>query len=267
MALIFLASIAGAPGATTTALMLAAQWPRAVMVVEADLSRPSSILPGFYRGQQDHSKGLTSVAIAHQNNQLEPEALWSQALQYAPNRFLVPGFSTIAGAAGSTPAFWSKLAQTFTGLEGSGVDVIIDAGRYGFKDPRGALLQQADFIGLVTKQHLPDVAAIASRRDDINAELAGVDHAERIRLILVEDQFKGYTNKEIADVVGIPVLTTLPWHPRTAAVVSLGEPANRSTTSSALTRSVAVLSSAIIVGVINAHRNRLGSPANQGAQS
>jgi len=266
MAIIFLASVSGAPGVTTTALSLAAQWPRAAMVVEADLARPSSILPGFFRGQQDHSRGLTSVAIAHQRNELVPEVLWSQALQLFPDRFVLPGFSSIAGAAGSTTDFWAKLGQTLAGLEPAGVDVIIDAGRYAFKDTRSPLLQQADFIGLLTKPHLPELAAIASRTDDVTGELTGVDHAERMRLILVEDEFDGYSNREISAVVGIPVITTLPWHPRTAAVVSLGEPANRSTNTSTLTRAVAVLSSAT-VGVINAHRNRLGTPGRGEQQS
>jgi hypothetical protein len=267
MSLILLASVSGAPGVTTTALNLALSWPRRAMVVEADLSRPSSILPGMYRGQLDHSRGITPLAIAHQRGSLQVKDLWAQTTQFAKDRYVLPGFATAAAAAGSTAAFWGQFGQALAGAEGAGTDVIVDAGRIGVADPRLPLLQQADLVVVLTRPLLPDLAAIASRTEELTAALEAVGHAERLRAVLVESEFRIYTDKEIATVMKLPILATLPWHPRTAAVVSLGESPSKATSHSTLTRETAFLANAMIQA-IHGDKTKLGTPIGAGgAQS
>ena len=50
MAIIAHFSTHGAPGVTMSTVALALQWPRPVVLVEADPAAPSVILPGFMRG-------------------------------------------------------------------------------------------------------------------------------------------------------------------------------------------------------------------------
>jgi cellulose biosynthesis protein BcsQ len=58
MAVIALASAAGSPGVTTTAVGLAFSWPRPVLLVEADPTGSSGFLAGFFRGIREYDGGL-----------------------------------------------------------------------------------------------------------------------------------------------------------------------------------------------------------------
>ena len=132
MAVIVLGSVAGAPGVTTTAVAAALNWPRPVVLLEADLSRPSSILPGLLRGQVDHSRGLTPLAVDHQRGTLTIDSLWAQTVQIAPDRYLVPGFASPAAARGTTAVFWGRLGETVAALESGNLDVLVANAGSGF---------------------------------------------------------------------------------------------------------------------------------------
>ena len=64
MAVISLMSFSGAPGVTTSALACLFSWPRPAILLEADTSRPSAVLPGLLEGQVDHSRGLSGLSVA-----------------------------------------------------------------------------------------------------------------------------------------------------------------------------------------------------------
>lgn len=65
MAVIALTSVKGAPGVSTTALLMTLLWPRAALLVECDPAGGSSALAGWLRGGVDHARGLLGVVMAH----------------------------------------------------------------------------------------------------------------------------------------------------------------------------------------------------------
>lgn len=241
MALIYLTSTAGSPGVTTSALGLTHAWPRPAILIEADLSKTSSVLPGLLKGQIDHSRGLTPIAIAHQHKALTLRTVWEQTIRLSEDRYLVPGFSNLATARGTTSSFWSQLGEALAGLENSDVDVIIDAGRLEFRDPRISLMQQADFVGVFARPILPDIAAVGARRDELANALSAVGHEEHIGLVLVESGDKPFSDGEISNVVKLPVVGRLAFDPRSAAVYSLGNPPTTKTSTSLHKRQLTAL--------------------------
>jgi hypothetical protein len=140
MAMIVLASAAGSPGVTTSALGLALTWPRPVLLIEADPTGGSAMLAGFFRGTAAQTTGLIDLAWAYR------EGLLTEALSELPipvpdsSASLRPGVRAHTQA-GSLAALWDPLATALKGLDRTGRDVIIDAGRivyYAWTWPRQA---------------------------------------------------------------------------------------------------------------------------------
>ena len=65
MAVIALCSASGSPGVTTTAVALAWNWPRPVMLVEADPVGGSAILAGTFQGMREYRSGLVELATTN----------------------------------------------------------------------------------------------------------------------------------------------------------------------------------------------------------
>src|SRR5687768_18323727 len=64
MAIVCLTSASGSPGVTTTAVGIAFSWPRPALLVEADPSGGSGVLPGFQRGTTPYDAGLIELALS-----------------------------------------------------------------------------------------------------------------------------------------------------------------------------------------------------------
>ncbi len=232
MALICLASISGAPGVTTFAVASTVSGPRPALLVEADTSRQSSVLAGYLQGQFEHTVGLTHLAVTSQRGRIEQETLWSQMVPLsAPKhqRYLIPGFRNISAGTGTSKAFWSTLGAALTTVELTGADVYVDLGRLAPRDPRIGLLQLADATLLLCNPSLPDVSAAkaitgdnGSHIDEIKVSLDEKGKADSLGLLLVEKAYENYTNKEVSDVLRVPVIARLPYSSRTAAVYANG---------------------------------------------
>lgn len=119
-------SAKGSPGVTSSALVLAAVWPRPVILLEADLTGSDLI----YRcrseagGAVAASPSVLGLASAMRGNR--PAALtdWSQRLACGVE--VVTGVTTPSQARGLGAEFWRSLAvQTMT----ADADVIVDFGR------------------------------------------------------------------------------------------------------------------------------------------
>src|SRR4029077_2102430 len=84
MALIAVASDKGAPGVTTASVVLAAVWPRPVLLAECDPAGGDLLyrFPGADRGRLCPGRGLLSLAVAARRG-LRPEQIWehTQALR------------------------------------------------------------------------------------------------------------------------------------------------------------------------------------------
>ncbi|WP_102191298.1 hypothetical protein [Microbacterium aurantiacum] len=231
MAIITLASVTGAPGVSTTAVALALQNPKPTMLIEADISRTSSILPGTLQGQVQHTTGLTEAAVADQRNDLTAQVLWDQTVELAPDTVLVPGFRTLSGAAGTTPGFWRELIHAATPLETSGWDVIIDLGRLRFNDIRIPLMRESDSVTLLVDGTLPTTAAVFSHTHELDeygrsvprgwllTALGEVGHDSYVDLIYTErpEGQWTYPSQDAPKALGLKLLGKLPWDPKNAS--------------------------------------------------
>lgn len=245
MSVIALTSAKGSPGVTTTALALALSWPRPTLLLEADVAGSSSILAGYLRGAVRHQHGLVDLAKA-ERRAVDLEATLRTAAIALPDSQvrLVAGLTSPAQAK-TIGSLWEALPIMLTGLERTGTDVIIDAGRLGAVGGPMPLLRRADVVLLMTRSTLPAIAATRARagelREDLAADGAG---AEALRLLVVGEGHP-YSGREIATAIGLPVLCTLAWDPVNAEVFSLGASPGRKFTNTALVRSVAAAGAAV----------------------
>lgn len=230
MATIFLCSVAGSPGVTTTAVGLAEVWPRPVIVVEADTSKPSSIIPGYMEGQLDNSRGLMQLAVQSQRQGLGNEALWDQLVPLAPDlekadpasrKYLLSAIPNVSAARNMT-GLWSDLAVLLSQQSESGVDVIIDAGRYTPEDARTPLLQMAETALVLTRPVLPDLAALVDPLAGMRDILSRVGHQDYLGLVLMKSTTGNFSSGDIEKSLNTPAIGKIGWDPANAAVYSQG---------------------------------------------
>ena len=229
MSIIALVSASGAPGVTTTALGLALTWPRPVLLLEADPSGGSAILAGWFHGRPPHHRGLVDLAAAHGTG--EPGAL-RRSIGEATIR--LPGTSADLIAGIRSPAQGASVAQLWPALaeelrSGSATrpeDLIIDAGRLGMQFTPWPLIDAADLVLLVSRATLPAVAAARGWGRELHERFAATGTADRLGLLLVGPGHT-FSTGEVRDALGLPVLCTLPWDPRTAQAIHLGEDSRR----------------------------------------
>ena len=127
MALVTICSSKGAPGATSTALALAAQWPTAVTLVEADPTGGDLALRVRLAGGGEMAPrpSLLDLALAVRS-EYDPDRVLSQTAQA-----LACGVAAVRGVDSSTQAegasqLWGRIAQCLRAASG---DVLVDVGR------------------------------------------------------------------------------------------------------------------------------------------
>ena len=159
--LIAVAADKGAPGVTTTAVALAAVWPRPVLLAECDPAGGDLVyrLPGEGGGRLDPRRGLLSLAVAARRD-LQPTQLWAHAQKLRGGLDVLLGVTSAEQGAGLEP-LWGPVGGLLAGLPQA--DVIADCGRLG---PDGAyydLLAHAAAIVLVTRPSLGEVVRLRDR--------------------------------------------------------------------------------------------------------
>ncbi|WP_163511162.1 MinD/ParA family ATP-binding protein [Fodinicola acaciae] len=203
MALILVGSVAGAPGATTASLALAAVWPapQPVMVVEADCSGGDLVS----RLDLDPRHGMPSLAAqcrhAPTRIDLAPHL---QSVRVADRRIDV--LASAVGAVEATASIGPSLAG---GLLATPMDatVVADVGRLQLREEAGAawpLLATADQV-LLTSSGRPDALAHLAAMLRAVAKMAG----ERLRLLVVEDG--PYDADEISSALSWPMVAMIPY--------------------------------------------------------
>lgn len=243
MAVIVLASASGAPGVTTTALGLAMTWSRPVVLVDADPVGGSAILAGYCRGALIHNDATVNLVLAHRDGRLSA-ALPSMLMAIPGTQVsLLPGARSHGQAAGLSDV-WGALASELRALEGTGQDVIVDAGRLGMMHSAAPLIAAADLGLLVVRSDLPSLAAA---RQWAEAWSVGVEDGSGASsgVCLVVGEGRPYSGRDVARTLHMPVLESVAWDPETAAVFSAGATSGRKIASSRLSRSLTTLASAI----------------------
>ena len=216
MALVTLVSAAGSPGVTTTALGMALQWPRPVVLVEADPSGSSALAAGYFRGQVDHA-GLVDLVAAHRSGLLA-EALPRIVMPIEDTRVSVLFGSRSHEQAAGLARLWEPLLRVLRGVAAEGQDVIVDAGRLGLASWPRALVTAADLTLLVTRSTLPALVAARSWAESLAQDvLPGHD----AKLLLVGEG-RPYRAGEVVKTLGLGVVGSIAWDPERAAVLSEG---------------------------------------------
>lgn len=228
MATILLISLSGSPGVTTAAMALTRCWHRKAILIEADTSKASAVLPGYLKGRYGSEKTLINLAVAaSQSGQLDFNDLWAQLIPLdtdspeSAHQWLLPGLMQ-AKSAPSLDHLWGDIISAADTFEASGTDVIIDAGRWTVGDKRTALMRAADAVIIVARPSLPDAFAIRYRLEDIQGDLASIGRADHLSTVLIERPSSQYSPQDMARSLGLRLTGSLPWDEKTAAVFSDG---------------------------------------------
>lgn len=151
-------SAKGSPGATTTALLTAALWPRPVLLVDADPAGGDVAvrLPAEAGGPLDADRGLLPLLSAARRG-LTPAQVVAEAQQAAGGTAVVAGLAgpeQSAAAAANWPALATAVAEV-TAV--SGLDVVVDAGRTAPDAVHLPLLRACDVVVLVLRAEVGSV--------------------------------------------------------------------------------------------------------------
>lgn len=198
MALIALASAKGAPGVTTTSLVLGALWPRPVVVAECDPSGGdvATRLPGADGSALDPQTGLLSLVAAGRRS------LYAELVD-AHLQQVVGGLEVLAGppfpeqASGLQPA-WPQLGPVLAGLPRH--DVIADLGRIGALTPQNALLSSAHAVVLLVGTDPSEVVHLRHRLRPVSDAVGGA-YGAPLHVAVVAPPKRTQTVREIRDAL------------------------------------------------------------------
>jgi hypothetical protein len=218
--LIAVAADKGAPGVTTTAVALAAVWPRPVLLAECDPAGGDLVyrLPGDGGGRLDPRRGLLSLAVAARRD-LQPTQLWTHAQKLRGGLDVLLGVTSAEQGAGLEP-LWGPVGSVLAGLPQA--DVIADCGRLG---PDGAyydLLAHAAAVVLVTRPSLGEVVRLRDRAAAVALAVrqrSGQD--ARVGVLVVADhRVFSRALAEVGQVLGtVSVLGGIAFEPRSAELL------------------------------------------------
>jgi hypothetical protein len=176
MALITVAADKGSPGVTTTAVALAAVWPRRVLLAETDPAGGDLVYRSraAHGGVLDPNSGLLSLAATARRG-LAAEQLWDHAQPLTGGLDVLVGIGAAEQAAGLS-ALWPMLGQAFATLDQSpngAADVIADCGRIGADSPTLELFFHAALVLLVARTEPENLARVRDRAGALSAKLHG----------------------------------------------------------------------------------------------
>lgn len=219
MTVIVLTSAGHAPGVTTTAVGLAVNWPRPVLLVDADPHPSQSVLAGFLQGADPYGKGLAAVLSAHRERRPLGPLVIEAALELVPtepeiSRSFLPGFAN-PGMVELFAAAWPEFAGA---LAIAPQDVLVDAGRLGPRGLPAALAEIADLVLVATRTSLVDLVGLRLQLPS----LVGSVPTDRLGLLLIGPD-RPYTAKEIHAQFELDVVASIGWSPEQARVWSHGD--------------------------------------------
>lgn len=161
MGLIAVASAKGSPGATTTALLFGALWPRPVIVAECDPhgGDVASRLPAEDGGVVDPDRGLLSLGAAGRKS-LRPELVPEHTQRISGGLDVLVGVR-VPEQSGGLAQQWGQLGPIFGGIPG--FDVIADMGRLGAATPQNVMLAAATDLVMVCDAQPSNVVHLRER--------------------------------------------------------------------------------------------------------
>ena len=226
MAVVVMCAVSGAPGTTTTALGLALQWPRPVLLADCDRDAPQAITGGYLGGQGD-GRGMTSLmqASRHQTSSRGALLEHTRRLDVEGRRLLLPGFRH--PSASSLFSGWGQLAEDFQDAHYRGMDVLVDAGRVGPAGLPHELLRRADQVLVATRSSLRALVSLSGHLPTLLDQVESASAACEVGVALIGPD-RPYSAAEVSAQFGLPVSLAIDWSPEHAEVLSdAAEPSRR----------------------------------------
>jgi hypothetical protein len=173
MALIAIAADKGSPGVTTSAVALAAVWPRRALYAECDPHGGDLVyrMPAEHGGPLDPNRGLVSLAVGARRG-FDATVIPQHTQRLRGGLEIIVGLGNadqMHGMAG----LWGPLGKAldrFSDLS-YGADVIADCGRIGPDSPTIDLLAQSALVLLVARTDAEYIAHIRDRANSLSARL------------------------------------------------------------------------------------------------
>lgn len=237
MPIIFLATAAGAPGASTTALGLALSWDGPSLLVEADPAG-SALVTGWFRGQiEPRPRCLLNLALARRGGAVNPDELQDEVFAQSVSldesaseqRLALLGFSEPSQAPALTP-WWEPLGDVLRAMSSTGYAVIIDGGRLTQGAYAMPLLSASDLVLLVTRGSRTSALRSYPMAQQLHQlmERQGASDALGVLTIHTDSDPDEYPSDDLAKGYGIGYSVALPFDPDGARVYSDGAPPRRS---------------------------------------
>lgn len=225
MAVVALLSAKGSPGVTTSALLLAALWPRQVLLVDAD-PEGGDVALRLRRedgSPVDRSRGLLSL-LTLARRELSPSALPEHAQTLLGGTQLLAGLGgpEQAGAAGQ---LWHALGRCFASTRDR--DLVVDCGRVGSTSVHLPLLQQADLVLCVLRPTVSQLVQSRERLAALTPLLAVGGRVPRLGVVVVAPagarrDVAGVTTVVERDLPGVEPYGVLAHDPQGAGVFDGG---------------------------------------------
>lgn len=213
---------------TSTALALAAVWPRQVVVLEADPAGGDLAYrcEAAYGGLLYTERGALTLAAAMRDGLADPDAITAQAQLLACGVNVIPGVESVAQARG-VGALWSTIAEACQGAE---VDVIADLGRIDRTSAVMPLAKAATVFLPVAATTFDSVMHLDKGLQDLVPALVSDARARIMPLLVGRDEYAASDLAELDRVLGthgLPVSPAMPIpaDPRTLANLENGEKA------------------------------------------
>ncbi|MFG1924376.1 MinD/ParA family protein [Cryptosporangium sp. NPDC048952] len=245
MGLLSLVSARGSPGVTTTALAMTLTWGAQRMVLAECDPAGGTVRAGYLRGEMEGELGLTPLALSmlragptHPGPPARPgqppasrplsEMVWGQLVDLdAPHRerLVLPGLADPAQSAMVAP-LWPQLTTVFEqlGQRQPGYDVVADCGRlHATANIPWPVLTASQLVLLVVRSELTSVSAAMSAVGLLQRQLrerSGND--QTLGVLLIGE--RPYSAASVAEHLGVPVITVLPYDVKTATALSRGGP-------------------------------------------
>lgn len=169
MALLAVGADKGSPGVTTTALTLAAVWPRRAVFAELDPfgGDVAFRLRGPRGAPLSPDTGLLSLAAAVRRG-IRPEQIFEHTQRLDGGLEVLLGLARAEQAA-QVDGVWAPMATVLAGIPG--VDVIADCGRLYPRSPALDVLGHSGAVLLVTRPAIDAVAHLRARASALASAL------------------------------------------------------------------------------------------------
>jgi MinD-like ATPase involved in chromosome partitioning or flagellar assembly len=224
MALIAVAADKGSPGVTTTAITLAAVWPRRALLAEVD---PSGGDVGLrLRGPRGAAlspeTGLISLAVGVRRGS-RPDQVFEHVQRLDGGLEVIVGLSSAEQGSGLS-SLWGPVGELLD--LAPGVDVIADCGRLYPGSPAADLLVHTAAVVLVTR---PTIDAVAHLRARCAAVLRDLDRRPgrppQVYAVVVTSPRDDASPRQIEQVLRqaglpVPVLGRIAYDPKGAGMLA-----------------------------------------------